>query len=96
MEKEIKEQLDRIEALTQIGAKAVLNVDEVCTYTGLSRSRIYTLCNQRIIPHYKQGKIYFKKSELEQWLTSRKVTTTAELESQAAAYCLSHKKGGAV
>lgn len=88
MFKEITEQLDRIEALTSIGAKGVLNVDEVCLYTGLSKSRIYSLCSAHKIPHYKQGKIYFSKKELEQWLTSHKVITTAEAESKATLHSL--------
>lgn len=91
MDDDIKKQLDRIEMYARIGAKEVLNTDEVCQYTGLSKSRIYALCNQRAIPHYKQGKTYFKKKEVEQWLTRKRVTSMAEVEQQAERYCLLHQ-----
>ena len=88
MDDEIKKQLDRIEMYARLGAKEVLNVDEVCMYTGLSKSRIYALSSERSIPHYRQGKLYFRKNEIEDWLTGNRIKTTAEIELEAASHCL--------
>ena len=51
---------------------------------------------RREIPHYKPlGKMcYFNRRELEAWLQSSRVATTAEINEQAAGYC--NRKGGAV
>lgn len=91
MNEELKEQLNRIEEYVVLAAKNVLNIEDVCLLTGLSKARVYALCSQREIPHYKQGKLYFKRSEVEAWLTSKRVKTQAEIESKAALYCYEHK-----
>lgn len=53
-------------------------------FLGISKSRVYHLTSSREIPHYKQGKsVYFKKSELEEWMTSDKVRTDAEVRAEA-------------
>lgn len=44
---------------------------------------VYKLCNERILPHSKQGKdLYFKKSELLAWLNTGKRKTVSELQAQ--------------
>ena len=82
--------LDRIERLQELAVKTVLTVKEVCTLTGLSESRIHALCSSRDIPHYKQGKTYFKRKEVEDWMTANRQPTRAETESKAAIYCHTH------
>lgn len=90
MNDDIKAQLDRIERMTLLSAKTILTVEDVSALIGLSKERIYTLCSERKIPHYKQGKLYFKRSEVEGWLTAHRVPTNAEIESKAALYCHTH------
>lgn len=82
--------LERLEQLTLLAAKNVLNIDDVADLTGLSKARIYTLCSKREIPHYKQGKAYFKRDEVERWMTARRVPTASEIESKASLYCHTH------
>ena len=82
--------LDRIERLQELAVKTVLTIEDVSTLTGLSKARIYTLCSNRDIPHYKQGKLYFKRNEVENWLTANRQPTRAEIESKAALYCHTH------
>ena len=47
-----------------------LTVDVACEFTGLKKNYIYKLVHQKKIPYYKPmgGRIYFKLSELEDFL----------------------------
>lgn len=93
MELEIKNQLDRIEALTALSAKNILCLDDVVLLTGLSKSHLYKLTCAHKIPHYKpSGKlIYFDRIELENWMKQNKVSTTDEMQSNAADYLVTGK-----
>lgn len=82
--------LEKLEQLTLLSAKKVLTIDDVSSLTGLSKPRIYALCSNREIPHYKQGKLYFKREEVENWLTANRQPTRTEIGSKAAAYCHTH------
>ena len=82
--------LDKLEKLTLLSAKKVLTIEDVSALTGLSKARIYTLCSNKEIPYYKQGKLYFKRDEVEDWMTAKRVPTQAEIESIAAIYCHTH------
>lgn len=72
--------LEKLERMASLTTKNVLNVDEVVDFTGLSKSRIYVLCQKNMIPHYKQGKTYFKRDEVEKWLTAHYMPTKQETE----------------
>lgn len=89
---DVKAQLDRIEKMLVASHKNILTVEDVCVLTGLSKARIYALCSERRIPHYKQGKLYFKRSEVEAWMTAHRVSTVAEVKSEAAMYCHTHPR----
>ena len=73
--------------------KAVLTTQEAIKYMGASQSYIYKLMMRRQIPHYKpMGKLcYFKREELEDWLTNNRVATIDEIQQKANNYCM---KGG--
>lgn len=68
--KELTERLDRLESLLLAGTKEVLTLDECSIFTGYSKNHLYRLTSQRAIPFYKPmgGTIYFRKSEIENWL----------------------------
>ena len=89
--KEIMQQLAEIKALTLLAAKEMLTMDDAVLYTG---SYLYVLTCKNKIPYYKpNGKnIYFKKSELNDWLQRNRVNSIDEAESAAALYVA--KKGG--
>jgi len=90
---QINERLDRIERITLISAKSVLDINEAATLTGLSVGHIYRLTSSRQIPHFKKNrKLYFKKSELEDWLMEQKVMTDEEADSKATTYIVTHKR----
>ena len=87
------ERLKNIESLLSI-SKTVLNLDEVCTLTGLSKSHIYKLSHWSKIPHYKQAKhLYFDKSEIENWLKLYRCKTSDEIEREATSFVTLNKKG---
>jgi|TARA_B110000240_G_scaffold175038_1_gene201952 excisionase family DNA binding protein len=76
--------LNNIEELL-LTQKTVLKLDEVILLTGLSKSYLYKLTSTGGIPCYKpQGKhIYFKKTEVEDWLLQNRKSTTIEIDEMA-------------
>ena len=88
----ITERLDRLERLTLIGAKSVLDLEEAALLTGFSTGHLYRLTSTRKIPHFKKSrKLYFKKSELEEWMLDHKVMTDKEIDSLATTHVATHK-----
>ena len=70
----------------------VLNLNQAAEYVSLSKSAIYKKTSERNIPHFKKGKkLYFKKRELDNWLTSMKISTKDEIDQAATDYII--KKG---
>lgn len=83
---ELMKRLDRLEVLTLLSAKNVLTLEEVCILTGLAKSTVYKMTANRAIPHYHAdgGKhLYFKKDEVENWLTRNRVSSQTEDEQKA-------------
>lgn len=93
--KALTERLVRIESLIMAGSKEkeVLTIDECSAYTGLSKSHLYRLTSQRVIPFYKPmgGTIYFLKNEIEDFCLKNRQATQAEIDSIATTYCATHK-----
>lgn len=70
----------------------IFNLIQAAEYVSLSKSAIYKKTSERNIPHFKKGKkLYFKKSELDHWLTSMKIPTKDEIDQAATDYII--KKG---
>lgn len=67
--------------------KNVLNVNELHLSTGWSTSFIYKLTSDRKIPHYKPNKaaklLFFKRNEIDDYMTKYKVKTTEDLTAIA-------------
>ncbi|WP_343664592.1 helix-turn-helix domain-containing protein [Chryseobacterium mucoviscidosis] len=95
---EIQKRLDKIEQLLidqSLQNKLLFNIDEVATYTGLSKQYLYKLTSKNEIPHYKpNGKnIFFKKNEIDAWLLRNRQATNEELETEAVNYSVNRLKG---
>jgi len=89
------ERLKNIESLLTY-SKKILNIDEVCTLTGLSKSHIYKLTCWSKIPFYKQAKhLFFDRLEIENWQKANRFKTSDELSKEAATFVTLNKKGGA-
>lgn len=85
----IEDRLVRIEKLL-VAQKAVLNMEDVALFTGLSKSYLYKLTCYGNIPHFKpNGKIiYFKRDEIEQWLLKNRIKTNEEIDRESSSYLL--------
>ena len=83
----LSDKLDAIHSLTAIAAKTILDITEAAVFTGFSVGHLYRLTSTKQIPHYKKNrKLYFRKAELEEWLTEEAVPTEDDINSQAATY----------
>lgn len=90
---EINGKLDRIERLTLIAAKPILDIQEAVLFTGFSLGHLYRLTSNKEIPHYKKDrKLYFKKSELEEWMLETRVLTNDEIDAQAAKHIITKRR----
>lgn len=90
----IKDVLDRFMKNLEQQQKEVLSFDEACKYCNISKSKMYKHTSNRNIPHYKpEGKlIYFKKSELDDWLLRNRQSSNEELEREATKHSLKKRK----
>lgn len=85
----LKDRLDKIQMATLLGAKDILTMEETSMFTGYSLKSLYAMTAGRTIPHFKKnGRLFFKKAELEDWMTSNPVKTQADIDSQASMYCV--------
>ena len=83
-EGKILEQLSRIERVALLGAKQILTVHDLNQLYGFAPSYVYKLTCGRLIPHYRRGKtLYFKRLEVEQWLTQSCTESKTELQREA-------------
>ena len=78
----IQEQLEEIRKYTLLSAKNALTIDEASLLTGLSVNTLYKMTSDKRIPHYKPSNklLYFKKSELENWMLTNRMITTEEFK----------------
>lgn len=61
----------------------IFSIKEAAAYLNLARQTLYGFTSKREIPFIKKGKkLYFKRSELENWLLEGKRKTKAEIEAE--------------
>jgi excisionase family DNA binding protein len=90
--------LKHLECLV-LAQKKVLNADEFCQYTGLSKSAMYKLTSAKKIPYSNpNGKlIYFNRDSVDAFLLSNPVTSQDDIEQAALSYLnTSNWKGGQI
>ena len=93
MQKEIEEKLANIENLINCQNIKPLTLKEASEYLDISKSYLYKLTSTNQIPHYKPNgkKIYFQKSELNQWLLRNRMASEQEIDEKANSYILRDK-----
>ena len=65
----------------------VLDMKEAAQYLKISKQTLYGMTSKRVLAHYKHGhRVYFKKSELDEWINQGKVKTQAEINAEASSY----------
>lgn len=92
IEKILLEMLKKDISNSQVSdSEEIMTVDQVAVYLSLSKPTIYGKCSAREIPCFKTGKrVYFMKSEINEWLKTGKRETAFELRQQAAEWIRKH------
>lgn len=81
MENENNGQTETANKMLYLLQKEILTFEEACIYLGRSASFMYKLTSGRLIPYYvPNGKlIYFKKTELDEWVLHNKRSSLKKL-----------------
>ena len=63
-----------------VGQKAILSLKEAAEYMGVSESTLYKMTSARTITFYKpnNGKIYFKRVDLNNWMLQNEVKSVTQ------------------
>lgn len=94
----LHEKMDRLELLlaekhSPQDAEAILNVTEAAAFLHLSVSTLYVKVCRREVPYNKQGKrLYFYKSELDEWVRKGRKKTASEIQEEAGQHVLSARR----
>lgn len=93
---EISERLERIEMLLEQSVtstqKELMTVEEASIYLGFKESYIYQLTSGKKIPFYKPGhKVFFKKTDLDEWVFRHRESTRDEIEKRALNYLVNNR-----
>lgn len=69
-------------------SKEVLTLEEAAEYLQLSKSCLYKMTSSKEISHYVPGgkKIYFRRTELDNWVFNSKVTPSSEFDQEIENY----------
>ncbi len=64
-----------------LATKEILNLSEAAAYAGISKSYMYKLTSARQITFYRPATklIFFKRTELDAWLTQNRLSTASEI-----------------
>lgn len=72
-----------------IAAKNVLNISEVALMMGTTKAKVEALRSEKAIPFYVKGdEIFFRKEEVERYLTKDRFESKEEIEHRAMDYCV--------
>lgn len=96
MEKILEEiqEIKRMLSEQSLLQKQVLNFNEACQYLDISQSHLYKLTSTKQVPHFcPQGKrLYFKRTELDEWLQRNRKSAADEIDQAAADYIIRNKR----
>lgn len=99
MNEEMEMMLERIREEVISGVtlflKNVWDIRDCARALKRSESRVRAMACARELPCYKQnGSLYFRREEIEAWLTRHRLVTAEEIDAQAETYCaLSRSRG---
>ena len=93
----IIQKLNNIEKLLESQSllqKEVLNFNEACMYLDISQSHLYKLTSTKQVPHFcPQGKrLYFKLTELDEWLQRNRKSAADEIDQAATDYIIRNNR----
>lgn len=85
--------LKKIDPVASSPVNEILNLNEAAVYLGLAKSTLYKMTSCRLIPHSKIGKkIFLRRNELNDWISTHRIKTNTEIEQEADEYILKRKK----
>jgi prophage regulatory protein len=90
----ILQKLNRLETLIIGTSKQIFTVEDVVNYTGFSKSYVYKLVHNNILPYSKPNNrtLFFTKTEIDEWLMKNKSKSISQIEQEAVSYTNSRKK----
>lgn len=69
------------------------DIDEIANYTGYTKPTIYGYCQKNEIPYYKKnGRLFFFKSEIIEWIKQGKVRTISETKAEVDSFLSKRSK----
>ena len=73
--------------------RGLMTTTEAAHYLGVKPSYLYKMMMRRAIPYYKPGGklCFFSRDDLDAWLTSVRIKSQNEIESEAARYIVSRE-----
>ncbi len=82
------EELKRLLEDNKVQNKEFLTLEESANYLSISKSHLYKLTSRNEIPFYQPTgkKIYFKRTEINEWIFNSKVKSVADLENEVERY----------
>ncbi len=85
--------LERIERMTLLAAKSVLDTEDVALLTGYSAAYIGELVKRREIPYYRRGnRRFFDREEVEGWMLENRIPANYEITAKAVGYTTNHSE----
>ncbi len=93
MDKEESGNGKAVDKMLYLIQKEILTFEEACIYLGRSTSFMYKLTSGRLIPYYvPNGKlIYFKRTELDEWVLHNKRNSIEEIEQEGEMLLMKRK-----
>ena len=65
-------------------SKEFLTADEAAAFLGITKGSLHKHCFMHSFPYYRPGRrSYFKRSDLEAWITSNRIASDSELTDKA-------------
>ena len=78
----LTQRITELEDILYVG-KEVLSLVEAARFLGVTKSNLYHMTHEQLIPYFKPGgkMCYFEKSELLNWMKSNRISSGAEIEA---------------
>ena len=70
----------------------ILDLQQLASYLNVSKSYLYKMTSNNIIPHFKRGKkLYFDKEIVTKWVLENTISTQEDIEQKVMQYSLKKK-----
>ena len=82
----LKQEIEKVKSVVY-ASKEVLNLEEAAMFLGISKSSLYKMTHNHVIPYFRPNNkmVYFEKSELLKWLRQNPIASQAQISEEANA-----------